>query len=112
MGAVVIVAAVCAAAQSLFEGFRWLNWFFGAVVYSTVLLVTGACWPAVRVASREARTAAGLDAIDADAVARQAVNEERQRLSRDIRASVRDSLVTIGQEAAAIEATADPRPAC
>lgn len=111
MAAAVLVAAAGAAAQSLFEGFRWLNWFFGAVVYSAVLLVTGACWTAVRAASREGRTAAGLDAIDADAVARQAVNEERQRLSRDIRASVRESLVTIGQEAAAIEATADPRPA-
>lgn len=111
MAAVVFVAAAGAAAQSLFEGFRWLDWFFGAVVYSAVLLVIGACWTAVRVASREGRTAAGLDAVDADTVARQAVDEERQRLSRDIRACVRESLATIGREAAAIETTADPRPA-
>jgi len=111
VAAVVVMAAAGSAAHSLFAGFRWLDWFFGAVVYSAVLLVLGACWNAVRVASRARRTAAMLDAIDADAVARQAVNEERQRLARDIRACVRESLATMGRDAAAIDSTADPRPA-
>jgi signal transduction histidine kinase len=42
-------------------------------------------------------------------VARQAVNEERQRLAHDIEACVRDSLAAIARDAAAIDATADPR---
>ncbi len=53
---------------------------------------------------------ARLKAVDPDAVARQAVDEERQRLARDIEACVRDSLAAIARDAAAIDATADPRP--
>ena len=102
---VVFVAASVAAAESLAEGFRWLDWFFGAVVYASVLLVIGVCWNAIRVARRERRIVARLKAVDPDEVARQAVNEERQRLSRDIEACVRDSLAAIARDAAAIDAT-------
>ncbi len=106
----VFVAAAISAAQGLAEGFRWLDWFFGAVVYSAVLLVIVACWNAVRVARRERRTMGRLEAIDPEAVARQAVNEERQRLSHDIEACLHDSLAAIARDAGAIDATADPRP--
>ena len=107
---VVSLAACVAAAESLAQGSGWLDWFFGAVVYSSVLLMIGACGHAIRVARRERRIVARLKAVDPGAVARQAVNEERQRLARDIEACVRDSLATIARDAAAIDATADPRP--
>ncbi len=53
---VVFLAASFAAAESLAEGSGWLDWFFGAVVYSAVLVVIGACGHAIRVARRERRT--------------------------------------------------------
>jgi ABC-type nickel/cobalt efflux system permease component RcnA len=103
VAAVVLVAAVFSAAQGLAGRFRWVDWFFGAVLYSAVLLVIGACWNAVRVARRERRIVAGLEPIDPDAVARQAVNEERQRLAHDIEACLRDSLAAIARNAAALD---------
>lgn len=108
--ALILLAAAVSVGLGLEQRRPAIDWFFGAVVLSAVLLVGRTSWRAFRAAARQRNAAAGLDAVNVQHAALQAVIEERRRLARDIEASVRDSLGTVVAMVTALDGDRDPRP--
>jgi signal transduction histidine kinase len=102
------VAAAAAVTLTVIEGWRWIEATFLTIVFSAVLLIGRMSWRGHRDAVRERRTAADLQAASPEDAAREAVVAERRRLSADIEACVRDSLMIIDERARGIPDSGDP----
>src|SRR4051812_21139141 len=86
-----------------------IDWIFLTALLSAGLVIGWVSWSAFRLGRRQWKAAAALDRLDPHDEARRAVVEERRRLTADIEASVRESLVTIARMAAALDEHVDPR---
>jgi signal transduction histidine kinase len=106
--ALVGLAAAASATLTAIEGGRWIEVTFLTIVFTSVLLIGRMSWRSHRDSARERRAAAELHAMSAEDVARHAVIAERQRLSADIEACVRDSLMIIDDRAGGIPDSSDP----
>ncbi|MGC0144842.1 histidine kinase [Pseudactinotalea sp. Z1732] len=109
-----LVTAGFTASVILTWGDPWIDLFFAGVLLSSLLLLARHVGSGVLRSRQARRHEQDVAAIDRDEAVRDAVEQERARLSAEIDRSVRRSLLAVGRlvprAEAALATGADPRP--